>query len=212
MENKVYLMEIDEQVPFSAYEKFMSFLSEAQRQKIERRKAEMAKKLTLISNVFVRMKATEILGIQNQDLQFSQNEFGKPYLVNTRQFHFNISHTKNALAIAIADTEIGVDIEKIKKFNPKIAERYFTKEEAVYLKNHSTAVDFFETWTKKEAYLKWLGTGLSTPLNSFNTLELKNVQTTHQTDYIISVCCDSPVQFETSIFDVGPVILGNNKS
>lgn len=212
MQNKVYFIEVDEQTSFSAYEKYMSLLSEEQKQKINRRKAEMAKKLSLISMVFVRLKASEILGVKNDDLQFSHNEFGKPYLVNHQNFYFNISHTKNALAIAIADKEIGVDVEKVRKFNPKIAERYFMQEEAEYLKEHSSSVDFFEIWTKKEAYLKWLGTGLSTALNSFNTLEQKNIKTTHFGEYIVSVCCQKSVQFEKSVFDVSPIILSNDKS
>lgn len=211
MDNKVYFIKIDEKTPFSVYEKYLSLLSEDQRKKIDRRQAEIAKKLSLISMAFVRLKASEILGIKNEDLQFRYNEFGKPYLANCPDFYFNISHTKNALAIAIADKEIGVDIEKIKKYNPKIADRYFTLEEANYLKEHSTAEDFFEIWTKKEAYLKWLGTGLSASLNSFNTLEQKNIRTIHLEEYIISVCSQTDVQFEKLIFDISPVVLGDNK-
>jgi len=132
------------------------------------------------------------LGLANQDVTFSKNEYGKPYLRDYPGFRFNISHTRSAIAVAFSNSDIGVDIEHVKSPDIKIAERFFTLQESeliVRSKNPDQA--FCEIWTAKEAYIKFQGEGLSIPLNSFNVLDeaiSSLIHTFLANEYIISVC------------------------
>lgn len=138
---------------------------------------------------FLRYIAKQRLGISDEQFILAKNEYGKPYLARHPNFYFNISHTQNAIAIAISYTEIGVDIERLRDPNQKIAHRFFTPNEVAYIETRNNAECFLEIWTKKEAYIKWQGKGLTIPLNSFDVLETPNLfQTWHMGEYIISVC------------------------
>lgn len=57
--------------------------------------------------------ASDVLNIDPNDVIFLQQKYGKPYIKGHSNFHFNISHIKNAIAIAISDYLVGVDIERI---------------------------------------------------------------------------------------------------
>ena len=51
----------------------------------------------------------------------------KPYIKNC-PYHFNLSHSGDFLLLAVGDTPVGADIEKIKKIHPKMLEKCFSKE------------------------------------------------------------------------------------
>jgi 4'-phosphopantetheinyl transferase len=110
-------------------------------------------------------------GITNlDDLKVMFN--GKPYFKNSRNLHFNISHSGNLILCAISDNApIGVDVEKIK---PKILDHfksYFTDQEWHDITiNDNSVKRFHELWTRKEALIKADGRGLSIDLSSFSCL------------------------------------------
>lgn len=138
------------------------------------------------------------LGIKNPKIL--KTEKGKPYLEGNANIHFNISHTKGAVAIAFSDNEIGIDIEHIRKTNTKIANRFFCEGEAAFLENvKDKNAEFLKMWTRKEAYIKMLGHGISSGLNSFNTLNekiAKKIKTFKIEGFYISVCCENTAVFE----------------
>ena len=99
---------------------------------------------------------------------------GKPILPHRPDFHFNLSHSGNWVAIAWGDANVGLDVESIdhKTNMAAVAQRFFAEEERQYVfaeendQNHR----FFEVWTGKESYLKYLGTGLKKDLTAFSVL------------------------------------------
>lgn len=99
-----------------------------------------------------------------------QNEHEKPYLEGT-PLHFNLSHSKTAVLCALAQDEIGCDIEDIGTPVMAIAKKRFCPAEYEYLCKISDpaaqARAFYRFWTIKESVLKAVGTGLTLPLNSF---------------------------------------------
>ena len=111
------------------------------------------------------------------NVEIVKNSYGKPYIKNINNFFFNISHSAKWVIVAYGDDEVGVDIEKIEcsESSKKIAERFFTEEEINYVYNENifSHEKFYEVWTGKEAYLKYVGVGISKALDSVNTIHLK---------------------------------------
>ncbi len=122
-----------------------------------------------------------------------KNQHGKPFLKGKDGFYFNISHTDGMTVLAVSDSEVGVDVERVKKANFKIAKRYFLPNEAQYIGDDD--IRFFEVWTKKEAFLKYKGTGLSGGLKGVNVFDCRpNIETFFIDGYVISVCCEKELE------------------
>lgn len=151
--------------------KYIDLVSVDRKSKIIYYKKDSDILLSLISEIIVRQQCIKYLNCNNKDIYFRKNKYGKPYLDNNHLF-FNISHSNETLVVAFSDKEIGVDIEKIGFCNFNIANRCFCENEYNYIvsKFKDKDVRFFDIWTKKEAYIKYLGIGLLKPLNSFNVL------------------------------------------
>ena len=93
--------------------------------------------------------------------EFVYNEFGKPSLPNL-PIHFSLSHCKDAVACAVSNHNIGIDVEIIVPYNPDVARRVCTADELKMLEQSSNKdVEFIKLWTVKEAISKYEGMGLS---------------------------------------------------
>ncbi|MEA3504424.1 MAG: 4'-phosphopantetheinyl transferase superfamily protein [Bacteroidota bacterium] len=109
-------------------------------------------------------------------IEFSYKEKGKPFL-SEKNIHFNISHSGDWVVCSTAQNKVGIDVEKIKKEKLKVANRFFSEREIDYLSNTSEEKkdeEFTRLWTIKEAYLKFLGTGLTKALNTFTAKKEEN--------------------------------------
>ena len=113
------------------------------------------------------------LHCEPSQLNFSTNDYGKPALVGY-QLEFNLSHSENIALIAVSrERKVGVDVECIRSDmeHESIARRFFSPYEFSELKTlppEQREVAFFNWWTRKEAYIKAQGLGLSLPLDSFD--------------------------------------------
>jgi len=125
----------------------------------------------LLGDVLARIEICRAANLNNSQLTFSTNAYGKPFLANNPGIHFNVSHTGNYVACILADEPVGIDIELIKPADPKIAERFFAPDEKAYIASNGSMASFYEVWTKKESRIKWEGIGLSKPLSSFSVFE-----------------------------------------
>jgi 4'-phosphopantetheinyl transferase len=111
------------------------------------------------------------LGCAASAIRYSYNEFGKPS-VPASDIRFNVSHSHSIALYAIADgVEVGCDIERVDSDLDieAIAERFFAPQEISMLHSlpdHLRHAGFFNCWTRKEAYLKCRGCGLSEPPDS----------------------------------------------
>lgn len=97
---------------------------------------------------------------------------GKPFLPERPDVHFNISHSGRWVVMAYGKSPVGVDVEQIRPDTDiqKLAGRFFAPEEEAYVRAvpWESRDRFFEVWTGKESYLKYLGTGLKADLRSFS--------------------------------------------
>ena len=125
----------------------------------------------------LRMLLGDYLRIAPESISFDYNRYGKPSLngVEGEQgVKFNVSHSRGRALIAITKVgEVGVDIEYIRPDveYDGIAARYFSAHEAATLRALPTALRhqaFFDCWTRKEAFIKAVGEGLSLSLQSFD--------------------------------------------
>ncbi|HKT48952.1 MAG TPA: 4'-phosphopantetheinyl transferase superfamily protein [Candidatus Angelobacter sp.] len=125
----------------------------------------------------LRAILAQYLGVSAQAIAFNYGEKGKPALapqVNTRRLEFNLSHSHERALLGItAGCIIGVDIERINlEFGTdEIATHFFSAFEVdtlLAVPKPERGATFFNCWTRKEAYIKAVGEGLSLPLDSFD--------------------------------------------
>ena len=113
---------------------------------------------------YVRSLMSSATGENYSHIPFSRQPGGKPYFEECR-YHFSLSHCGTLLAVAISGAEVGIDIEKIRLFNERVAKRYFTADERNYFDAGKDDAERsrrgFEIWTAKEAYLKLHGVGIA---------------------------------------------------
>ncbi len=107
------------------------------------------------------------------EIEFAYSTAGKPELATNRDLRFNLAHTRGMAVIGLArGRRVGVDVERLRDFPNanEIVELYFAAEEkAAYqrLDGDAKVQAFFRAWTRKEAFVKAVGTGLGIPLDSF---------------------------------------------
>ncbi len=110
-----------------------------------------------------REMLSAVIGKVPEELAIVRRRNGKPELT-TGEMAFNISHSGNRVMCAIHPTPIGADIEQIGGYRDRVARRVCTPEEYAYIAGDATR--FLEVWTRKEAYAKFTGRGLSLKLKS----------------------------------------------
>jgi len=122
------------------------------------------------ADLLIRSIACRYLSVNNEQLDFRTNEYGKPYIYGSNDFHYNLSHSGKWVVCAVDRQPVGIDVEAVAPVDLDIARTFFSPEEVVYIMGRPGAERtglFYELWTLKESYVKALGCGLSNPLNSF---------------------------------------------
>jgi 4'-phosphopantetheinyl transferase len=128
----------------------------------------------IIGRALLRWILGQYTQIKPQDIEFTYNSYGKPFLKNFMGLNFNLAHSHDVIVVALTTgASIGVDVEYIRENldNEEIAEHYFSKSEAATLRSLPAcekASGFFRCWTRKEAYIKAKEKGLSLPLKQFD--------------------------------------------
>lgn len=208
---KVFVLKLeDAQYSPGFQDSLLQFLPEAGRMRVKDRLNNTSKLQTIAGELLARFAVGQFLGNQGQQLNLVFGEKGKPHIGNLTDVHFNISHSGHYVVCAVASKEIGIDVERIRSVNLRIAERFFSPSEISDLMAFDVEARmhyFITLWTIKESYLKAIGRGLTQHLNSFTiiknegsylltgnkeaegygieTLQLSN-------DYMMAVCAPLP--------------------
>ncbi len=152
------------------YAYYYNKASKERREKASKARLKKDKNLCVGASVLINTFLSE-KGIFRKNIEYEKGENGKPYFKNLPQIHFNISHSENIVMAVFSDSEIGCDIEKVKKADINLAKRFFHENEYFEIAKKETEDEinntFFRLWTLKESYIKQSGKGLSLPLNSF---------------------------------------------
>ena len=125
------------------------------------------------SKAHLRRILARYLGTRPQDVRFTYGQHGKPRLAEHDEPRFNLSDSESrGIAAVSRGVRIGVDLEFAREGRAftDIADRFFTEAESAALRalpSEDRRTAFYRAWTRKEAYLKAWGTGLSFATNRF---------------------------------------------
>jgi 4'-phosphopantetheinyl transferase len=131
-----------------------------------------------VSRGLLRILLSGYMQCSPESIQFCYTPYGKPTLAEgtgTMLPHFNLSHSHELVLYAFSRTqEPGIDVELVRPIAEakRIAERFFSARENAVLAALAPAEMqkyFFIYWTRKEAYLKARGIGLSADQESIDT-------------------------------------------
>jgi 4'-phosphopantetheinyl transferase len=186
-------------------------LDDTERSQAERFATATLKRRYVVSHARLRETLAQYLALDACAIRFSQSEFGKPALdaVHSSEIKFNLSHSGERCAIAITrDTEVGIDVELNRPLADwrAIASRFFSELESCALEQLPECLReraFFGVWTRKEAYIKALGVGLSLDLAAF-AVEVDPLKPAR----LLWARDDLPSRFWLADFDVGAEYCG----
>ncbi len=131
----------------------------------------------IVSRGVLRTLLGSYVDLPPEKLGFAYTEYGRPSLVapgSDTTLDFNISHSGDQVLLAFArGRKVGIDVERVRRDfgTNEIAERFFSEAERLALRELPVELRheaFFRCWTRKEAFIKALGEGLSHPLDQFD--------------------------------------------
>lgn len=163
--------------PPELQESYLRTFAEDERARANRFHFDQHRRHFVVARGFLRALLARYLDTTPEAVRFAYGPYGKPMLDGEHRessLRFNASHSGDwAVYAFVQDHEVGVDVEHIKEdFETEgIAERFFSAREVQTLSALPEAekpAAFFKCWTRKEAYIKAIGSGLSHPLDSFD--------------------------------------------
>lgn len=187
MTPEIYLVKVNSPIDENTFQYLLKFVQTEKQERILKQKIKQSSDNMLIGEILAKAVIKKTFGIDIAKQEFAYTEYGKPYLLNFPNVHFNISHSGEYVACAVSDKPIGVDIQKIGKYNSDVAKRVCNEKELVQIENSlNKASEFIKLWTQKEAVLKMHGTGIASG-DIKNCLDNHDIQSERVEDYWISV-------------------------
>jgi 4'-phosphopantetheinyl transferase len=162
--------------PESEVQAAAEILSSDEQERAKRFHRAPDRKHFIVARAALRVILTRYLNVDPRQISFDQNAFGKPRLTGDTYYpdlRFNLAHSSGRALYVIANSrEVGVDLERIEPefATMDLARSLFAPEEVAALSslsNEDFLASFYRCWTRKEAYVKAKGLGLSLPLKSF---------------------------------------------
>ena len=153
---------------------YFQLLSQEEQLRSQRFKFEKDQRLNILARSGLRVLAAQYLNCTPVSIQMGYEEYDKPYFLDYPELKFNVSHSGEMIVLAfIQQFELGVDVEYIKTdFEVMdIADNFFALDEIEKLKEVEKELQFeafYRCWTRKEAFIKAKGSGLSFPLADFS--------------------------------------------
>ena len=174
---EIHVWRVDLEQPEDVVQRFRSTLEDDEIDRADRFHFEKDRKAFTVSRGFLRHVLGRYLATSPEALRFLYGPYGKPALNGEHKnssLRFNMSHSHAVGLVAVSDTkEVGVDVEYIRPdfASEDIARRFFSPHEVAAfnaLPDELRVAAFFRCWSRKEAYIKAIGRGLSQPLDGFD--------------------------------------------
>ncbi len=178
----VYVLDDISSVTSSELQAAIASLPDWRREQALKFKHEQGRKECALSYLLLCRMLREQLGI-SECPHFSYGEHGKPILAEHPHIHFNISHCKSAIACAVSDTEVGVDVEAAGRYSESLARYCMNYAELSQIQSAASPdAEFTRLWTQKEAVFKLTGTGINDDVKNI----LRAAAFVHTQDYLDS--------------------------
>lgn len=151
-------------------ERYLNEASPERQEKVSRMRSIKARALSLGAEVLMKEALFKSFGIQKNPV-IKKGVQGKPCLSDYPGIHFNLSHSGNYAVCALGIEPVGVDIQKMDRFNLDLARRYFADEEVTWLLDlpaEKQKKGFFDLWAIKESYMKYTSKGFNLAMKNFS--------------------------------------------
>ena len=157
---QVWLARMERPLTEQEYGDMMALLPDARRERLEKLPKEKHQEV-LCAYLLLRMALWEQRGWRDLP-RIEVDELGKPFFPDYPDTHFSLSHTAGAAAAVLADTPVGVDIERVRPVSVRAMEQ---------IAGVRTEAAFFRSWVRREARAKRSGAGVGTMLASETPLQ-----------------------------------------
>lgn len=138
-------------------------LSSDERERADRFHFERDRIAFRAGRAWLRAVLAGYLGVPPAAIRFGYGPHGKPHLADRPDLRFNLAHSGGWAALAVATgREVGIDVEAIRPIAERVERVVFTPAEIAALNRlpaEERRLGFYNAWTRKEAYLKALGSG-----------------------------------------------------
>ncbi|MCB0195793.1 MAG: 4'-phosphopantetheinyl transferase superfamily protein [Anaerolineae bacterium] len=173
---QVHIWSVSLDQPLETIVQLTELLSRDERERANRFIFDNDRRHFTVARASLRLILSRYLQTVPQQIRFHYTTHGKPELsgFGGGWLYFNLSHSHGLALVAVArDSRLGIDVEWVRPLDEMdaIAKRFFSRVEYLAyskLPAEQRAIGFFNCWTRKEAYIKAIGEGLSCPLASFD--------------------------------------------
>lgn len=166
----------------------MQFVPPEKQERIFRQRVKQNADNILIGTVLAKYMLLKTFHIPFSEQHIDYGLYGKPYLRDYPNAHFNISHSGQFVGCAVSKHPVGIDIQEIVYYRRDVAQHICSPNELLQIETSSEpSAEFTKIWTQKEAYLKMLGTGIFKELREVVLLEKSAAQTARYMNIFISV-------------------------
>ena len=161
MSTYMCLIKVDQPIDDNIFDFLIQFVSAEKRERIYRQKVKQNADNMLVGAALTRLLLWKKFHVP-PTASIAYGIYGKPFLSDYPNVHFNISHSGAYAVCAVSDRPIGVDVQAIRPYNPDVAKYVCSFNELMQIESSSDpASEFTRIWTRKEAHLKMFGCGLT---------------------------------------------------
>ncbi len=167
-----------------------SLMTEERKKSVLKKRNDIQKKQTVLGEYLCKTGISDFLGLDINNINLGRTPEGKPFAQDI-DVHFSVSHSENLAVCAVSHNPIGIDCEYMRDINLRLTKIACTDSDKDFIFQTDDTNEqknrFFMVWTAKEAYFKFLGTGI-TNLKSVSYNDIKeNCQTENENGYMITV-------------------------
>lgn len=149
---------------FSLYEAYLhSLLHPDEKHRAGRYHQPQDRQRFIVARGLLRLLLSRYVAVAPTDIAFATDATKKPFLKDSPDWHYNVSHSGDWIVMAVAQTGVGVDVEKIEPdfdFGSVTAPLFSREEQRVMNESTNARPLFYELWTRKEALAKATAKGI----------------------------------------------------